>query len=60
MAKYWGVKCGTCEEIIILDPYEDDPAGSSTVKIPPLEPIPCSECGSSHSYGSDDVRVFDV
>jgi hypothetical protein len=55
MPVYHAVRCKVCEEPIKLgQPFTRTP-GVMAVGIPPLDPVPCSECGSSCEYNSDDV-----
>ncbi|HYY72813.1 MAG TPA: hypothetical protein VE778_04410 [Candidatus Bathyarchaeia archaeon] len=52
----YGVDCKTCgafievaKDVAIID-------DSALHWVVPLEPIACPECGSSHTYGSEDAK----
>jgi hypothetical protein len=55
MPLYHAVRCKTCEATIILGgPIVDKIPGALVIVMPPGEPVPCNECGSSYLYSSDD------
>ena len=60
MAKYFGVKCQTCETLIRLTEMQPDNPGTIAFYAAPLEPIPCQSCGRQHLYGPKDGLAFDV
>jgi len=60
VAKYFGVKCQTCETLIRLTEMQPDNPGTITFYAVPLEPIPCQSCGSQHLYGPKDGLALDV
>jgi hypothetical protein len=55
MSQYYGVICKTCEDKFIQLGSQTKEQGKLTIYDPGLDPHPCSECGSSWTYGSDDV-----
>ena len=59
MTKYYGIECKGCETPIVLGTYsEKKPAAS--VKVAPVDAVPCRECGGSYKYESDDLFSFPV
>jgi hypothetical protein len=53
MSDRWGVRCATCDEYIELG--QQDPIADMVAYLPPLDAIPCGECGAQHLYSSKDV-----
>ena len=60
VAKYFGVKCQTCETLIRLAEMQPDNPGTIAFYAVPLEPILCRSCGSQYLYGPKDGLVFDM
>ena len=58
MSQYYGVKCKTCEENIVLGEREGSDGSTITFYTAPLNPVPCNACGSSYMYVSDDLIEF--
>jgi hypothetical protein len=61
MPEYHAVICKTCEATITLDPpiVGKDPR-ALIIAIPPIDPVPCKECGSSYLYSSDECFVVEA
>jgi hypothetical protein len=61
MSQYHAVKCKTCDATIILgDPIKGKIPNALIIAMPPSEPVPCNECGSSYLYDSDDCFEVEV
>lgn len=59
MTRYHGVKCATCGTLIALAEHKGLEGKVLPITFVPLEPIACSECGSSRTYAPGDSLDFD-
>jgi hypothetical protein len=59
MTRYFGVKCGTCEEPISLATDSIDESRKRSFCFVPVVPVPCPYCGTSHLYALPDAIYFD-
>jgi len=60
MTRYFGVICKTDETKIALGRIGGIGANEMEFHAVPLDPVPCSACGSNHLYGSDDLVEFEA
>ena len=59
MTRYYGIKCGKCEEPIPLALYQPSKGRNVIFNLVPLREIPCPKCGHSQQYESKDSMYFD-
>jgi hypothetical protein len=53
----YGVRCKTCDDVIVLGEVEKDEDPSAVHFVVPVEPILCPHCGGRHHYGPEDALV---